>query len=142
MNRLTIILLFAASISYAQSQTETHTQRLLGKWRFEQFEDVTRSGDKIIVKKTGFAHDSVSFIFNENHTLNVNFSAAESQTFTWTIRKDLLEISSENEKNAYPKIVGVFEVHYLDSVSRLFLQRKNKPHNGIMLKGTTAGNTR
>jgi hypothetical protein len=137
MSRLTIILLLATSISVAQSQLEAKTQRLLGTWTFEQFQDVKKSGGKIIVEKTGFAHNSVSFVFNEDHTLNVIFSGAENQIYTWSIKNDRLEISSENKKDPYPKIIGVFEIHYLDNISGLFLQRRNKPHNGIMLKATT-----
>ena len=82
----------------------------------KQFEDAKKNGVIVKVTLTKYA-ESVSFEFKDDHTLEVIYSNSKKENYLWKFKRDL-----------------IFEIHFLDKISQLFLQRKNDPHHGIMLK--------
>lgn len=112
---------------------QTPVERLLGKWQFEQFEEARKSGSSVVVTKTKFA-ESVVFIFNKDYTLDVVYSDVKTEKYRWQFNRNFIQITSDDLNNQNSPVLGLYSLHYLDKISQLFLQRKNDPHNGIMLK--------
>ncbi|MFV8270251.1 hypothetical protein ACNQGP_09990 [Flavobacterium sp. GT2N3] len=128
-----IILLLTISTCVGQSSNEKNSQnRIIHKWNLKQFEQAEKDGVVVTVTLTKYA-DSVSFEFKNDRTLEVIYSDKKKEYYGWKLKRDLIEITS-SETNYNPEILGVFEIHFHDKISQLFLQRKNDPHHGIMLK--------
>jgi hypothetical protein len=133
MKTLIIILLLTISTCVGQNSNEINAQnRIVHKWDLKQFEQAEKNGVIVTVTLTKYA-DSVSFEFKNDQTLEVIYSDKKMEHYVWKFKRNLIEITS-SETNYNPEIVGVFEIHFLDKISQLFLQRKNDPHHGIMLK--------
>ncbi|AWI24414.1 hypothetical protein [Flavobacterium pallidum] len=129
-----IILLFTISFCFGQNAKEKETQQKLShKWELKQFEDAEKKGAVVTVTLVKYA-DNVTFDFKEDQTLEVIYSASKTEKYFWEFKGDLMEIKSDGSQNFNPEILGIFEVHFQDKISQLFLQRKNDPHHGIMLK--------
>jgi hypothetical protein len=134
MKVLIITLLLIISTCVGQSSIEKNSQnKLIHKWELKQFEDVENNGVVVTVTLTKYA-DVVSFDFKDNQTLEVIYSNAKKENYLWKFRRNLIEIKSVDIQNFNAEIIGVFEIHFQDKISQLFLQRKNDPHHGIMLK--------
>ena len=133
MKRLTIILLFTISTCVGQSSIEKNTQKLLGNWSFEQFEEAVKEGVVVTVTLTKYV-ENVSFQFNSDYTLDVIYSDSKKEKYFWKTNSNLIEISPVDSENYNLRIVGEFEIFYSDNISKLYLQIKNKPHHGIKLK--------
>lgn len=134
MKALIITLLLTISTCVGQSSIEKNSQnKLIHKWELKQFEDVENNGAAVTVTLTKYA-DVVSFDFKDNQTLEVIYSNAKKENYLWKFRRNLIEIKSVDIQNFNAEIIGVFEIHFQDKISQLFLQRKNDPHHGIMLK--------
>lgn len=134
MKALIITLLLTISTCVGQSSIEKNSQnKLIHKWELKQFEDVENNGVVVTVTLTKYA-DVVSFDFKDNQTLEVIYSNAKKENYLWKFRRNLIEIKSVDTQNFNAEIIGVFEIHFQDKISQLFLQRKNDPHHGIMLK--------
>lgn len=134
MKALIITLLLTISTCVGQSSIEKNSQnKLIHKWELKQFEDVENNGAVVTVTLTKYA-DVVSFDFKDNQTLEVIYSNAKKENYLWKFRRNLIEIKSVDIQNFNAEIIGVFEIHFQDKISQLFLQRKNDPHHGIMLK--------
>lgn len=134
MKALIITLLLTISTCVGQSSIEKNSQnKLIHKWELKQFEDVENNGVVVTVNLTKYA-DVVSFDFKNNQTLEVIYSNAKKENYLWKFRRNLIEIKSVDIQNFNAEIIGVFEIHFQDKISQLFLQRKNDPHHGIMLK--------
>jgi hypothetical protein len=134
MKALIITLLLTISTCVGQSSIEKNSQnKLIHKWELKQFEDVENNGVVVTVTLTKYA-DVVSFDFKDNQTLEVIYSNAKKENYLWKFRRNLIEIKSVDIQNFNAEIIGVFEIHFQDKISQLFLQRKNDPHHGIMLK--------
>lgn len=78
--------------------------------------------------------DIVSFDFKDDQTLEVIYSDSKKEKYFWKFKRDLIEITAVEAENFNSEMIGVFEIHFQDKISQLFLQRKNDPHHGIMLK--------
>lgn len=130
MYRLIIFLTFATCFS--QTKTETNVQRLIHKWQFVNFEEADRKDHIVTITKTKFVQD-VFFIFNEDFTLDVVYTDKLTEKYLWRIRKNILEITAVEQGLKNPKIEGLYTLIFLDKLPELFLQRLNKPHNGITL---------
>lgn len=131
---ITLLFLLSISICFAQNLDEEITKILIQKWKFEQFEDAEKNGGNVIITKTKYV-DSIFFEFKANQKLIVVYSDTKRENYTWKLKKrKIVEITSEELEGYNSKILGEFEIHYLEDISQLFLQRKNTPHNGIMLK--------
>jgi hypothetical protein len=129
-----IILLFTISTCLGQSEIEKSSQeRLIHKWELKQFEVAKKNGVIVKVTLTKYA-ESVSFEFKDDYTLEVIYSNSKKENYLWKFKRDLIEIITVEAENFNSEIIGVFEIHFLDKISQLFLQRKNDPHHGIMLK--------
>ena len=134
MKALIITLLLTISTCVGQSSIEKNSQnKLIHKWELKQFEYVEKNGVVVTVTLTKYA-DVVSFDFKDNQTLEVIYSNAKKENYLWKFRRNLIEIKSVDIQNFNAEIIGVFEIHFQDKISQLFLQRKNDPHHGIMLK--------
>ena len=133
MKRLTIILLFTISTCVGQSSIEKNTQKLLGNWSFEQFEEAKKEEVVVTVTLTKYV-ENVSFQFNSDYTLDVIYSDSKKEKYFWKTNSNLIEISPVDSENYNSRIVGEFEIYYMDNISKLYLEIKNKPHHGIMLK--------
>jgi hypothetical protein len=134
MKVLIITLLLIISTCVGQSSIEKNSQnKLIHKWELKQFEDVENNGVVVTVTLTKYA-DVVLFDFKDNQTLEVIYSNAKKENYLWKFRRNLIEIKSVDIQNFNAEIIGVFEIHFQDKISQLFLQRKNDPHHGIMLK--------
>lgn len=134
MKVLIITLLLTISTCVGQSSIEKNSQnKLIHKWELKQFEDVENNGVVVTVTLTKYA-DVVSFDFKDNQTLEVIYSNAKKENYLWKFRRNLIEIKSVDIQNFNAEIIGVFEIHFQHKISQLFLQRKNDPHHGIMLK--------
>jgi hypothetical protein len=133
MRILTIILLFTISTCVGQSSIEKNTQKLIQKWELQQFEQAEKNGVIVTVTKTKYA-ESVSFEFKNDQTLEVIYSDSKKEKYFWKFKRDMIEITSSESENYNPEILGVFEIHFSNKISQLFLQHKNDPHHGIMLK--------
>jgi hypothetical protein len=134
MKALIITLLLTISTCVGQSSIEKNSQnKLIHKWELKQFEDVENNGVVVTVTLTKYA-DVVLFDFKDNQTLEVIYSNAKKENYLWKFRRNLIEIKSVDIQNFNAEIIGVFEIHFQDKISQLFLQRKNDPHHGIMLK--------
>ena len=133
MKRLTIILLFTISTCVGQSSIEKNTQKLLGNWSFEQFEEAKKEEVVVTVTLTKYV-ENVSFQFNSDYTLDVIYSDSKKEKYFWKTNSNLIEISPVDSENYNLRIVGEFEIFYSDNISKLYLQIKNKPHHGIKLK--------
>lgn len=134
MKALIITLLLTISTCVGQNSIEKNSQnKLIHKWELKQFEDVENNGVVVTVTLTKYA-DVVSFDFKDNQTLEVIYSNAKKENYLWKFRRNLIEIKSVDTQNFNAEIIGVFEIHFQDKISQLFLLRKNDPHHGIMLK--------
>jgi hypothetical protein len=134
MKALIITLLLTISTCVGQSSIEKNSQnKLIHKWELKQFENVENNGVIVTVTLTKYA-DVVSFDFKDNQTLEVIYSNVKKENYLWKFRRNLIEIKSVDIQNFNAEITGVFEIHFQDKISQLFLQRKNDPHHGIMLK--------
>ena len=133
MKRLTIILLFTISTCVGQSSIDKNTQKLLGNWSFEQFEEAKKEEVVVTVTLTKYV-ENVSFQFNSDYTLDVIYSDSKKEKYFWKTNSNLIEISPVDSENYNLRIVGEFEIFYSDNISKLYLQIKNKPHHGIKLK--------
>ena len=132
MKKTLIILLFAFTNCIGQTSTEKNTEKLLRKWSFMQFEEIHKDGNNVTIC-TEKAVENVLFIFNSDYTLDV-ISNLKKEKYSWKLKKYLIEINSIEPESKNAKILGVFEIKFLDNIFQLFLQRKNESHNGIMLK--------
>ncbi|OUD35198.1 hypothetical protein [Flavobacterium sp. FPG59] len=133
MKTLIITLLLSISTCVGQSLNEKNLQnRIVHKWGLLQFEQAKKDGVITQVILTKYA-DSVLFEFKNDQTLEVIYSDKKKEQYTWKFKRSLIEISS-TDTNYNPEILGLFEIHFQDKISQLFLQRKNDPHHGIMLK--------
>ncbi len=128
-----IILMFTISTCFGQKDLEKDSQKLFKKWELKQFEDAERNGSVVTVTLVKYA-ENVTFEFKEDQTLEVIYSPSKKETYSWKIKRELIEITSNDSENFNSEIVGVFEIHFQDKISQLFLQRKNDAHHGIMLK--------
>lgn len=134
MKTLIITLLLTISTCVGQSSTEKNSQnKIIYKWDLKQFEYAEKNGVIVTVTLTKYA-DVVSFEFKDNQTLEVIYSNAKKENYLWKFKRDLIEITAVDTQNFNAEIIGVFEIHFQDKISQLFLQRKNDPHHGIMLK--------
>ncbi len=134
MKTLAIIFLFTISTCVGQSSIEKNSQKLIGNWTFVQFEEAKKEGVVITVTITKFV-ENVSFKFNSDSTLEVIYSESKREKYFWkTTNRDLIEITFADSNNYNSRILGLFEIHFLDKISQLYLQRENEPHNDIMLK--------
>ncbi|OYU80206.1 MAG: hypothetical protein CFE23_10845 [Flavobacterium sp. BFFFF1] len=128
-----IILLLTISTCFGQKKLEKDSEKIIRKWELEQFEDSEKNGVVVTVTLLKYA-ENVTFEFKEDQTLEVIYSPSKKETYSWKIKRDLVEVTSNDSKNFNSEIVGVFEIHFQDKISGLFLQRKNDHHHGIMLK--------
>ncbi|MCF6142372.1 DUF5673 domain-containing protein [Flavobacterium sp. K77] len=134
MKTLFITLLLTISTCFGQSLTEQNSQnKIIHKWELKQFENVEKNGVIVTVTLTKYA-DIVSFEFKDNQTLEVIYSNARKENYLWKFKRDLIEITAVDKQNFNAEIIGLFEIHFQNKISQLFLQRKNDPHHGIMLK--------
>lgn len=134
MKTLILTLLLTISTCFGQSSTEKNSlNNVIHKWELKQFEYAEKTGVVVTVTLTKYA-DVVSFEFKDNKTLEVVYSNAKKENYLWNFKRNLIEISATDTQNFNAEIIGVFEIHFLEKVSQLFLQRKNDPHHGIMLK--------
>ena len=134
MKTLIITLLLTISTCVGQSSTEKNSQnKIIYKWDLKQFEYAEKNGVIVTVTLTKYA-DVVSFEFKDNQTLEVIYSNAKKENYLWKFKRDLIEITAVDTQNFNAEIIGVFEIHFQDKISQLFLQRKNDLHHGIMLK--------
>ncbi len=134
MKTLILTLLLTISTCFGQSSTEKNSlNNVIHKWELKQFEYAEKTGVVVTVRLTKYA-DVVSFEFKDNKTLEVVYSNAKKENYLWNFKRNLIEISATDTQNFNAEIIGVFEIHFLEKVSQLFLQRKNDPHHGIMLK--------
>ena len=134
MKTLIITLLLTISTCVGQSSTEKNSQnKIIYKWELKQFEYAEKNGVIVTVILTKYA-DVVSFEFKDNQTLEVIYSNAKKENYLWKFKRDLIEITAVDTQNFNAEIIGVFEIHFQDKISQLFLQRKNDLHHGIMLK--------
>ena len=92
-----------------------------------------KNGVIVTVTLTKYA-DVVSFEFKDNQTLEVIYSNAKKENYVWKYKRNLKEITSVDTQNFNAEIIGACEIYFQDKISQLFLQRKNDPHHGIMLK--------
>ena len=129
LHLITLITFFTISNCYSQKITEKNAQVIYGDWEFEQFEDVVGRN----VKKSGEL-EIKTFIFNKNDTLEVIYFNGKQENYIWSIKKETLEIKKIDLNVYNKKIVGKFEISHSDLRKLAFLQRKNRPHYGIMLK--------
>ena len=127
-----IVLLLITSASIAQNKTQENTEKILGDWVFEQFEHARRSGEMLIVTKTGYVEE-VHFIFNRDYTLDVIYSDSKKEKYNWKVNRNQIKISKSNELGQNEKIVDHLEINFLAACNEVFLER-NEPHDGIMLK--------
>jgi hypothetical protein len=133
MKTLIIILLVTISTCFGQSSNEKNSQNsIVRKWDLKQFEQAEKDGVNVKVTLTKYA-DRVSFEFKNDQTLEVIYSDKKKENYVWKFKRDLVEITT-TATDYNPEILGLFEIHFLDKISQLFLQRKNDPHHGIMLK--------
>lgn len=134
MKTLILTLLLTISTCFGQSSTEKNSiNKVIHKWELKQFEYAEKTGVVVTVTLTKYA-DVVSFEFKDNKTLEVVYSNTRKENYLWNFKRNLIEISATDTQNFNAEIIGVFEIHFLEKVSQLFLQRKNDPHHGIMLK--------
>jgi hypothetical protein len=134
MKTLIITLLLTISTCFGQTSTEKNSQnKIIHKWELKQFENVEKNGVIVTVTLTKYA-DIVSFEFKDNQTLEVIYSNARKENYLWKFKRDLIEITAVDTQNFNDEIIGVFEIHFQNKISQLFLQRINDPHHGIMLK--------
>lgn len=133
MKTIISIFLFTISTCIGQTANETISQnRIVHQWTLKQFEKAEKNGVIVTVTLTQFA-DNVYFIFRNDHTLEVLYSDKKKEYYVWNYNRNFIEIIA-SDTNFNSEILGKFELHFLDKVSQLFLQRKNDPHHGIMLK--------
>ena len=128
-----IILLFTISTSFGQTSSEKKYLNLIGKWSFEQFEEAKRENGIVKVTKTKFV-ENVYFEFKKNDTLVVIYSDSKKEKYIYKFERKTVVINAVNSENYNSNILGEFEINFPLTGSLLFLQRKNNPHNGIMLK--------
>jgi hypothetical protein len=134
MKTLLITLLLTIYTCFGQNSTEKNSQnKIIHKWQLKQFENAEKNGVIVTVTLTKYA-DVVSFEFKDNQTLEVIYSNARKENYLWKFKRDLIEITAVDTQNFNAEIIGVFEIHFQNKISQLFLQRKNDPHHGIMLK--------
>ncbi|TDD77572.1 hypothetical protein [Flavobacterium caseinilyticum] len=134
MKTLIIALLLTISTCLGQSSIEKNSQnKLIHKWELKQFEYAEKNGVIVTVTLTKYA-DVVSFEFKDNQTLEVIYSNAKKENYLWKYKRNLIEITSVDTQNFNAEIIGAFEIYFQDKMSQLFLQRKNDPHHGIILK--------
>lgn len=134
MKTLIITLLLTVSTCFGQISTEKNSQnKIIHKWELKQFEYAEKNGGIVTVTLTKYA-EVVSFEFKDNQTLEVVYSNARKENYLWKSKRDLIEITAVDTQNFNALIIGLFEIHFQDKISQLFLQRKNDPHHGIMLK--------
>lgn len=133
MKTLIIILFLTISTCFGQRATEENWQNIIRKWEFKEFQDTKKNKNVITVTLVKYA-ENVTFEFKKDRTLEVIYSTSKTETYLWKFTQDLLEITSENYQSVNSDILGVFEIYNLESISQIFLQRKNDPHHGIVLK--------
>lgn len=134
MKTVIIILLLSITTCVGQNSIEKNSQiRLIHKWELKQFEDAEKNGVVVTINLTKYA-EIVSFEFKDNMTLEVIYSNSKKENYLWKTKRNLIEITSVEAQNCNSEIIGVFEIHFQDKISQLFLQRKNDTHHGIMLK--------
>lgn len=124
-------MLLTLTAGFGQKNDEKIFDKLIHKWTLLQFEHVEKKGLTVSVKKTKYT-DSVTFEFKPDQTLTVVYPASNTENYTWKFKRKFIVITSTGNYN--PDIPGIYEIHFLDKISQLFLQRRRKPHNGIMLK--------
>ena len=134
MKIIIFLFLFATSTSFSQNKDAIEVQtKLIHKWNLEQFEEVERKNGMTTISKTKYA-ENVIFEFKKDQTLEVVYSDSKIENYTWKIKKKYIEILPLNNLNFNSEISGTFEIYFHDKISQVFLQRKNDPHHGIMLK--------
>ena len=134
MKTLIFLLLFITSTSFCQNKDAIEVRtKLIHKWNLEQFEEVERKDGMTTIYKTKYA-ENVTFEFKKDETLEVVYSDSRIENYTWKITKRYIEILPSNNLNFNAEISGTFEIYFLHKILQLFLQRKNDPHHGIMLK--------
>lgn len=133
MKRTLIVnfLLLTLTTGFGQKNDEKIFDKLIHKWTLLQFEQAEKKGLTISVKEIKYT-DSVTLEFKPNQTLTVVYPASKAEIYTWKFKRKFIVITSKGNYN--PDIPGIYEIHFLDKISQLFLQRRRQPHNGIMLK--------
>ncbi|MBX2933318.1 MAG: hypothetical protein KF825_03675 [Ferruginibacter sp.] len=128
---LVSFLLLYLVYGFAQKTGDKKFDKLIHKWTFLQFERVEKNGLSVTVNKTKYA-DSITFEFKPDQTLTVVYPASKTENYNWRFKRKFIVITSTGINN--PAIPGIYEIHFLDKISQLFLQRRRQPHNGIMLR--------
>ena len=129
-----LILITTISSCFGQNSIENSSlKKIVHKWELKQFENAEKNGVIVTVTLTKYA-DPVSFEFKEDGTLEVIYSDSKKENYFWKFKGKYIEITVNGAENFNPEILGVFETYYHNKISQLFLQRKNDPHHGIMLK--------
>jgi len=80
MKKLTVILIFAFSISYAQNQTEINTKKLLGKWSLEKYGNTSKSENVRHIQKTS-GNDTIWVMVNDDYTIDITYSETKKINF-------------------------------------------------------------
>jgi hypothetical protein len=124
-------ILLATLASVAQNKTEENSQKILGDWIFEQFEKTDRSGNMLIVTKTGYVEE-VHFVFNPDFTLEVIYNKIKNEKYNWKVNRNKIQISATSDSKN-DRIADRFELNFLTACNEVFLE-KDELHQGIMLK--------
>jgi hypothetical protein len=133
MKILKVIFPFILFLLLSFNNQESDKQKIIGKWSFEEYQEAEKSGSVVTVTLTRYV-DAISFEFKSEGGLEVVFSDSKIEYYGFKFKRDMIEIIPESENNFTSDICGTFELSFQDKISKLFLQRKGKPHHGIMLK--------
>lgn len=134
MKATLITLLIISSACFSQTRSEKKIiQKILGSWKFERFEEANKIGDSLVIKKSGTI-EPTTFVFSDDNILTVNFNDIVTENFKWKIEKNYIKITSNQKSKFSSKLNEIFKLFYWNDDKELFMQIKNKPHNGIKLK--------
>ena len=132
MKTLYICLIFILASCASEKSIEENKKRLIYNWTFVEFQKVGRKDNIITVNKTKYA-ENISFEFKDSEELIVSYSNTKQEKYLWKFIGNTVEIITLNSQSYNSEIVGRFELYYMKN-SELFLQRRNDPHHGILLK--------
>lgn len=125
-----LILILAGCVS--KKSSEENSKKLIHNWKLEEFQQLKKNGNIITVNKTKYA-ENISFEFKENEALIVTYSNSKQEKYLWKFKGNNVEIVSSNLQIYNSEIIGIFELYFMKN-NLLFLQRRNDPHHGILLK--------
>jgi len=132
MKKLTVILIFAFSISYAQNQTEINTKKLLGKWSLEKYGNTSKSENVRHIQKTS-GNDTIWVMVNDDYTIDITYSETKKEKYKWKINEDTIQIKAING-DADADVVGNFEMAIWKNATEIALFPKDKSLRGVKLK--------